>query len=156
MYLTCYSDCLTDFHEPLSPPYWCYTIFKKMSSMITASTVMKSGPFLCFTNLQCHSWPNGYPQPLWSYLCLITVQISDKVIFIWRKSAMQHKWSRSRTLVTVSVLCAAIWSTTRPILPVRNQQTRGLIVCVCLFVCVCTNLPYSKFHLCMWVKYKCT
>ena len=28
VYLTGYSDCLTSFHEPLSPPHRCHTSFK--------------------------------------------------------------------------------------------------------------------------------
>ena len=36
VYLFGYSDYLTGFHEPLSPPHRCHTGLKKMSSTITA------------------------------------------------------------------------------------------------------------------------
>ena len=39
MYLTGYSDYLTSFREPHSPPYSCRTGLKKMSSANTAVLV---------------------------------------------------------------------------------------------------------------------
>ena len=37
MYLTDYSDCLTSFCKPLSPPYRCHTV-SKMSSAVTGNS----------------------------------------------------------------------------------------------------------------------